>query len=366
MLPKNLKRIVVFIPAHNEEDSIADTIESVLAQSLPAHRIVVIANGCVDRTVEIANGYKSYDNVRVMNLPQLPHRKSEALNIAWNKYGNKKKVFMVVSMDADTRLPENALKNWFNELSEDPSVGGSSSKFTILEPKGLLPRLQKAEFAAWTDINLQRGSTTVLSGTGCAIRNDALRLVAMRDDRKGPWAYTSQVEDFELTYRIQELGYETIVSPTVRAYTDSMKTVKALWGQRMKWQVGTLEDLLAIGWNEHTRISWGRQMLSLLGVVSFFAWIVILSDILMTYQVKFEPLWLVVPLAVTLHRLHSAFRIPFYDKWDILLSVSFFPSEAFILFRYALFIVGWFEIIKAKITKKKKDRWAIQYSSEGA
>ena len=347
------------IPAHNEQESIEATIESVLNQTVKPHKIVVIANGCTDATASIARRYKG---ITVMELPKLPHRKSQALNIAWNEHC--KDAFMVVSMDADTCLPPTAIEEWCAELSSDPTLGGSSSKFTILNPKGILPRLQKAEFSAWTDINLQRGSTTVLSGTGCAIRNKALTTIASRDDREGPWAYTSQVEDFELTYRIQELGYRTVVSPTVRAYTDSMKSVKAMWGQRMKWQVGTLEDLIKIGWNKHTRISWGRQLLSLLGVVGFLVWIVVFSSIIITYQIKFEPLWLVVPLAVTLHRVHSAFRIPFHDKKDLFLAASFFPSEAFILFRYLLFVTAWYEIIYSKLTHKKKDRWELQYSSE--
>lgn len=352
-------KTLVLIPAHNEQNSISDTIQSILSQTEKASKIVVIANGCNDATASIARSYKK---VIVLDLPKLEHRKSEALNIAWNLF--QKGMDMIVSMDADTVLPPNAIEDWKKEMS-DPTLGGSSSKFTILKPKGLLPRMQKAEFSAWTDINLQAGYTTVLSGTGCAISNKVLKKIAKREDRQGPWAYTSQVEDFELTYRIQEAGYRTVVSPTVRAYTDSMKTVRSLWGQRTKWQIGTLEDLVRIGWNKHTRISWGRQFLSLLGVLSYIIWVIIISTVIITYQFKFEPLWLIIPVVSIIYRVRQAFRIPFHDKKDILLAASFFPAEAFNLFRYTLFIYGWFELIKSKITKKKKDRWEIQYKIEG-
>src|SRR5262249_42139819 len=159
----------------------------------------------------------------------------------------------------DTILPPNAVADWEHEFAADERLAGSSSKFTMLGSK-LLVRLQRFEFATWTDTSLRRGWTSVLAGTGCCIRNDALRMVvagahgSARLD--GPWSYESQVEDFELTYRIRELGYHCHVSPTVRAYTDAMDTVRALWGQRMKWQVGTVEDLLAIGVNRLTFADW--------------------------------------------------------------------------------------------------------------
>lgn len=51
-------RIVVLIPAHNEQDYIAETIRGVQAQSRPADRIIVVPNNCRDddATAAIAAG----------------------------------------------------------------------------------------------------------------------------------------------------------------------------------------------------------------------------------------------------------------------------------------------------------------------
>ena len=43
--------ITVLIPAHDEEGCIAETLASLLAQSLPPARIVVVADNCTDGTV---------------------------------------------------------------------------------------------------------------------------------------------------------------------------------------------------------------------------------------------------------------------------------------------------------------------------
>ena len=238
-------KIVALVPAYNESASIGSTIQAVLDQERPADQVVVIPNGCTDDTAEVARRYP----VTVMELPQLEHRKSEALNRAWAQYAQD--ADMVVCIDADTWLPPHAFANWAQEFTDAPHLGGSSSKFTMQAPD-LLSRLQKAEFATWTDTSLRRGTTHVLAGTGCAISGAALAAVAAREDREGPWCYTSATEDFELTYRLRELGYFCQVSPTVRAYTDSMKDLKSLWNQRLKWQVGTIEDLLSFGVNRLT------------------------------------------------------------------------------------------------------------------
>jgi cellulose synthase/poly-beta-1,6-N-acetylglucosamine synthase-like glycosyltransferase len=286
--------IVVLIPAYNEQDSIAATIRAMLKQDRAPDRIVVIPNGCTDRTATIARQFP----VTVLELPKLAHKKSEALNTAWKQYGSNADI--VICLDADTILPNDAVGNWEAEFTNDferrmtgrnPAVswtnsrprpesrgrhrvqpsprstegvhslplGGSSSKFTM-RGGDFLTRLQRFEFARWTDTALRRGWTSVLAGTGCAISGEALRMVAAGDDRDGPWTYSSQVEDFELTYAIRRLGYRCQVSPLVRAYTDSMKTVKSLLGQRMKWEVGTIEDLCSIGLNRLTCLDWWQQV----------------------------------------------------------------------------------------------------------
>src|SRR3954452_5344259 len=276
---RSAHHIVALIPAYNEEGSIAATIDAILAQERVPDRVVVIPNGCSDRTAEIARSYP----VTVMELPRLEHKKSEALNGAWNEFGRN--ADMIVCLDADTVLPRNAVGDWEQEFVADADksltgvralpLGGSSSKFTM-RGGDFLTRLQRAEFSRWTATALRRGWTTVLAGTGAAISGEALRRVAARSDREGPWVYTSQVEDFELTYRIRELGYRCQVSPTVRAYTDSMKTVKALWGQRMKWQVGTIEDLISIGVNRLTLVDWLQQASGIFAAFARYLWLAVI------------------------------------------------------------------------------------------
>lgn len=352
-------RMVVLVPAYNEAGSIRATLESLMVQSRPADLIVVIPNGCTDTTAEEARKY----TVTVLDLPRLEHRKSEALNRAWAHYAYDADV--VVCLDADTVLPPDALAAWEGEFDSEAGalLGGSSSKFTMQDP-GLLSRLQKAEFATWTDTALRRGRTSVLAGTGCAINNSVLREIAARDDREGPWVYTSQVEDFELSYRIRELGFLCQVSPDVRAYTDSMKSLKALWGQRMKWQVGTVENLLDLGMNRLTLWDWAQQAMGLLGVFLKLLWItvVVLSAALGAFQVVL--FWWLVPVLFVALDIKRALRIPHRDWKDIIIAATFFPQEIFMWLRSGWFLASWCAVLTTKITRRRIDRWEAQYKAE--
>jgi biofilm PGA synthesis N-glycosyltransferase PgaC len=352
-------RVAVLVPAYNEAGSIGATLDGLMAQERPADLIVVVPNGCTDATAAVARKYP----VTVMELPRLEHRKSEALNRAWAKYAYDADV--VVCLDADTVLPPNALSAWEREFAgaTGARLGGSSSKFTMQDP-GLLSRLQKAEFATWTDTALRRGQTSVLAGTGCAINNAVLRGIAARGDREGPWVYTSQVEDFELTYRIRELGYICQVSPDVRAYTDSMKSIKALWGQRMKWQVGTVEDLLDLGVNRLTLRDWAQQGMGLLGVFLKLLWIFVIAMAVGLNVFHAVLFWWLVPILFVALDVKRALRIPHRDWKDVLIAATFFPQEIFMWLRSGWFLASWCAVLKTKITRRRIDRWEAQYTAE--
>lgn len=358
-----MAKIVALIPAYNEEESIGATIEALLAQERIADLIVVIPNGCRDETAGVARRYSS-DTVIVYELPKLEHKKSEALNRAWVKHARQADI--VICLDADTILPPNAVGDWEHEFLGSRALGGSSSKFTMVGDN-FWTRLQRSEFAKWTDTALRRGYTTVLAGTGCAISGKALREVVDVTGREGPWSYNSQVEDFELTYQIRMRGYKCHVSPTVRAYTDSMKSLKSLWGQRMKWQVGTVEDLMDIGFNRLTRIDWWQQAVGVLMAFVRILWVALIVAQVAFGMLHFSLLWwTLVPLLFALGEGLQTFRIPHRDKLDVLMGFLIVPSEVFAWVRSAWFLTAWAEALWSKVTGCRKDRWSLQYIAEGS
>ena len=354
--------VVALIPAHNEESSIGATVAALLAQTRVPDRIIVIADNCTDRTAAIAASFH-HPSLLVTQTVNNRDKKCGGLNAAWRQFATDSDI--VICLDADTILPDNAIEDWVREFTDNPELAGSSSKFTMRGTE-LLVRLQRAEFAKWTDSSLRRGWTSVLAGTACAIRNSVLHEVVRTHRRYGPWLHASQVEDFELTYRIRELGYFCQVSPTVRAYTDAMRSVRSLWGQRMKWQVGTVEDLLRFGLNRKTWIDWRQQAAGLLAASVRFGWIFFTVLYAALGILHFAPIWFVVPVLFIANDVKQALRIPDRDRWDVILAALLVPQEAFAWMRAGWFVAAWYEVAKTKMTGKRKDRWTLQYVAEGS
>lgn len=354
-------KIVVLIPAHNERDSIVPAARAALRQWRRPDRVVVLANNCSDDTAERA---RSVEGV-IVHESHGPHGKAGALNDGWRRFCQD--ADLVVCIDADTILPENALRDWAADMVANPGVGGISAKFTMLVKHGMTPwerllvRLQRAEFAKWTDTSLRRGHTSVLAGTACCIRNTALReAAAYSPTPDGPWWYGSLVEDFELTYRIRKMGWVCKVSESVRAYTDAMTTLRALWAQRMKWQTGTVRDLLASGLNDYTRRDWWQQAQGLLAAGVRVLWVAFTLAAGAMGRLEFAPIWFLPTLLFVANDVKQSLRIPHANRGDVLVAALLLPQELFAWMRAAWFAASWLEVLRGK----RKDRWSIQSQME--
>lgn len=97
--------ISIIIPACNEENYIKDTINSIKSQNFKDYEIIVVCDGCTDKTIEIA---KTNANKFIL----LKERKGPA--IAKNEGVKLAKYDKLVFLDSDTKLTSNVL----NEISK--------------------------------------------------------------------------------------------------------------------------------------------------------------------------------------------------------------------------------------------------------
>ncbi len=104
--------ISIIIPAYNEEKYIEKTIQSIKDQTTNSYEIIVVANGCTDRTQEIASKYTPHSFV--INRPNV----SLARNIgAQHASGD-----ILIFLDADTRLAPNAVEEIKKQFSPAETV----------------------------------------------------------------------------------------------------------------------------------------------------------------------------------------------------------------------------------------------------
>jgi cellulose synthase/poly-beta-1,6-N-acetylglucosamine synthase-like glycosyltransferase len=345
---------VALVAAYNEEADIARTIQSLLAQDRPIDDIVIIPNGCTDRTAEIARQFP----VTVLELPRLAHKKAEALNIAWRERAQNADI--VIGLDGDSELPPDAVRLWEQEFNSDDNIGGSSSQ-PVMTGNGLLPRIQRAEFSKSVMICLRRGSVSVISGTGCAFRGEALREVARTLGQAGPWTYESTVEDYFITYQLYRLGWHCVMSPSVWCYTGSMTTVKSLWHQRIKWQVGTVHDLVRFGPNRLNWREWMNQIFGLLCIMFWVLWPPLNIAEAAAGHMAANWTWLVFPAFFSVTEMIHAWKIRGRDWVDMLIAGSLVSATVYSFLAMGWVSVSWLKLVRDDIG----DLWAAQYVAEG-
>jgi biofilm PGA synthesis N-glycosyltransferase PgaC len=77
-------KVVVVVPMDNEQASIARTIKALLSQTRQPDRIVIVADNCSDRTVQIARSFGR--RVTVIETVANGDRKVRALRTALQQY----------------------------------------------------------------------------------------------------------------------------------------------------------------------------------------------------------------------------------------------------------------------------------------
>lgn len=366
--------MVALLPAFNEAGGIGAAIEALLTQTRPVDLVVVIPNGCSDDTAAIAQRYAAaHDQVVVFELPRLENKKAEALNRAWAEYARDGDV--VIAQDADSRLAPDAFERWEAEFLADQArthrerrhgaLAGSSAKFSM-PGKGMLASLQRSEFSNAVDRSLLRGWTPVSTGAGTAYDGAALRALVGELGTEGPWPYGTPTEDYRLTLLLRERGFKTVVSPTVRAETDPMRSVRALWGQRRKWGTGIIQDLSSAGLRGYTAYDWAQQFRLWIGVIIRLMAVTSIVGQILIREVLFDWRFWAIPIALeTAKRMFFASRIHGRTRKDILLAASIAPSELYGWLLTASSVNAYRIASLKKVTGRETDLWTRQYLAEG-
>jgi len=161
-----------------------------------------------------------------------------------------------------------------------------------------------------------QGRALVLTGTASVFPMAVLRHVArarregLLPDKSGAGAvYDVHVltEDNELSLALMHLGYGILAPGECTLQTEVMETWGDLARQRSRWKRGALENIVDYGLTRVTAPYWGRQVLSLVGVL---ATLVYLASLLIAACVgwRLHPFWLAASLVFVLERVVTVRR----------------------------------------------------------
>jgi glycosyltransferase involved in cell wall biosynthesis len=123
-------KFYIIIPAHNEQDYIGKTLESLANQSLLPKKVVIVNDNSSDNTQSIAEDYASkYPWISLINSKSSDaHLPGSKIIKAFNKglESLDEKYDIICKFDADLIFPENYLENIANHFKQNPKLGMAS------------------------------------------------------------------------------------------------------------------------------------------------------------------------------------------------------------------------------------------------
>ncbi|MQS15609.1 glycosyltransferase [Streptomyces kaniharaensis] len=260
--PPVTEPVTVLIPAYNERECIANTLNSLAVSDHPIE-VIVIDDGSTDGTADIV---EAMDLPFVRLIRKVNGGKSTALNAGIAAATHD----LIVMMDGDTVFEPSTVRALVQPFG-DPAVGAVAGNAKVGNRQTLIGAWQHIEYVL--GFNLDRRMYDMLNimptipGAVGAFRRDALQRVGgMSDD--------TLAEDCDVTMAILCDGWRIVYAEHARAWTEAPAGFQQLWSQRYRWSYGTMQAM----WKHRRSVTdrgpagrfgrLGLPMVALFGVVA--------------------------------------------------------------------------------------------------
>jgi biofilm PGA synthesis N-glycosyltransferase PgaC len=337
------QHVIALIPAHNEELTVAATVGCLRAQRRPPDRVVVACDNCTDGTERVARQTGAEVFVTQANTDMKAGALNQALSHLLPGLDDRDVILVV---DADSLVSDNFVSEALTRFSVKPMLGGLSGVYAGKPGGGLVGWCQRNEFARWGfDARQQDGKAICLSGAASAFTVRAIRtVIAARVDGALPGGHgfyntLNFTEDFEVTQALKHLGFEIRNMMRVSIST----AVKTTWGelhvQRLRWNRGITETLLAFGLTRHTAQMWLRWAIYILSVLA-----IPMSLFLLSYRFAAGDgwrlnLWVMLWLAITaVIMIHKSVTIARTRGWSAVVAFLLVPELVYDAFLHLTFV----------------------------
>jgi cellulose synthase/poly-beta-1,6-N-acetylglucosamine synthase-like glycosyltransferase len=273
--------VTIIVPAYNEAATIASSVSALMQLEYPEYEIIVINDGSTDNTLEVlidkfslhpfpevyrikietkpvTTIYRStkFSNIRVIDKTN--GGKADSINTGINASYYP----LYCCVDADSVLERNSLKKVVRPFVEDPATVASGGVVRILNgcsvkdgfiskvglSKNILALFQVVEYLrafmfgrlGWTPMN----ALLIISGAFGVFKKEAVIAV-------GGYKTDCIGEDMELVVRLhrtlieQGKPYKIHFVPDPVCWTEAPESLSVLKNQRVRWQIGLAESLMA-------------------------------------------------------------------------------------------------------------------------
>ncbi len=272
------KPISIIAPAHNEENSIVESVRNLLSLEYPQYEVIVVNDGSTDSTLKklieafglkktqwifrkvvdhkpVRGIYVCPANPKLIVVDKLNGKKADAINAGLNIAHYP----LFCAVDSDCLIDRDCLLKVVRPFLEDPErtagVGGivrlingctvkSGQVTRIRLPRNILARFQTLEYfraflAGRIGMSLVK-SNLIISGAFGVFRKDLIL-------KCGGYRPASIGEDLDLVVRLRKylhdhkIPYSIHFLPDPICWTEVPETLKTLGRQRNRWHRGLIE-----------------------------------------------------------------------------------------------------------------------------
>jgi cellulose synthase/poly-beta-1,6-N-acetylglucosamine synthase-like glycosyltransferase len=227
--------VSVIVPAYNEKECIANTLES-LAQSTHPIEVVVVDDGSTDGTSEIARA--AADKLGMTNV-RVIRQENAGKPAALNNGVRSASYDIVVMMDGDTVFEPETVRHLVQPFA-DPEVGAVAGNAKVGNRNTIIGAWQHIEYVMGFNLDrrmydLLRCMPTIPGAIGAFRREAVLEVGGMSED--------TLAEDTDITIAMHRAGWRVVYQEHAKAWTEAPASLKQLWSQRYRWSYGTMQAL---------------------------------------------------------------------------------------------------------------------------
>ena len=229
--PRRVSPLTVIVPAYNEAESIADTLQSLQAQTLLPQEIIVVDDCSTDGTGDAARQY----GATVVRPPTNTGSKAGAQNFALGLVNTE----FAMAIDADTTLAPDAIERLLAAFT-DSRVAAACGFVLPRHVRTLWERGRYLEyllaFTWYKPIQDYFEKPLISSGCFSAYRTAILRA-------HGGWSTRTLAEDMDLTWSFYQAGHAVRFIPEALCYPIEPHNFTLMRKQLRRWSHGFVQNV---------------------------------------------------------------------------------------------------------------------------
>jgi biofilm PGA synthesis N-glycosyltransferase PgaC len=273
--------VTVLVPAYNEASTIADTLESLKAQTVPPAEIIVIDDCSTDETAEVARAH----GARVMRPPVNTGSKAGAQNYALFHV----KTEFTMAIDADTTIAADSIERFLAVMAEE-SVAAACGFVVPRHVNTVWERGRYVEyllaFAFYKPIQDYFTKPLIASGCFSIYRTEILLA-------HGGWNTRTMAEDMDLTWSMYQQGRTVRFVPEAVCYPIEPHDFSFMRKQLKRWSHGFMQNV-QLHWRGLLPVSFLRSVIGVALWESTIASIIYLGVVPIAAILSGNPLVLIV------------------------------------------------------------------------